>query len=79
MAYNFLEDPIDPSHSPSKTGRNLVPWMALIVFDSDELLVSPDDSISIGLKNQSDPTKDIPSYVPEKLPANGAFQMTIGD
>ena len=50
----------------------MVPWMALMVFDSDELTVLPADATSIGLAN-------IASYVPSKLPGNGAFPMMVGE
>ncbi|CZR65010.1 uncharacterized protein PAC_14910 [Phialocephala subalpina] len=91
VGYDFLGNPIDPSHKPSIGGRNLVPWMAVVVFDPGELLLSPADAASIGLINSTDPatydpTKDIKTpnstvstYIPTKLPSDGAYQMTIGD
>lgn len=100
VAYKFLSDPIDPDPDTGK-GRNLVPWLALVTFDPDELLVSPADAIDIGLQiipkepevpvvptNPTNTTESstspkpvtvISSYDPEKLPANGAFQMTVGE
>ncbi|KAH7356949.1 hypothetical protein BKA65DRAFT_218378 [Rhexocercosporidium sp. MPI-PUGE-AT-0058] len=96
IAYKFLSDPIDLDAKGK--GRNLVPWMALVTFDPDELLVSPADAIDIGLQvvppssatavagstaaDSTDPPAPvtvIPSYDPEKLPANGAYQMSVGE
>ncbi|KAK0100918.1 hypothetical protein ONS95_007360 [Cadophora gregata] len=96
VAYKFLSDPIDLG-SDGK-GRNLVPWMALVTFDPEELLVTPVDAIDIGFHVLPSPeatslagsrtpeTIDPPmpvtviaSYDPEKLPANGAYQMTVGE
>lgn len=50
----------------------MVPWMALVVFDTDELVLQPSDAASIGLTS-------IASYMPAKLPANGSFDMAIGE
>ncbi|KAH8654009.1 hypothetical protein BGZ60DRAFT_435848 [Tricladium varicosporioides] len=77
--YKFLSDPIDPSTTPGPSGRNLVPWMALIAFDPSELQVSGDDAIAIGLSVPDKPDASIKSYVASKLPADGAFQMQIGE
>ncbi|KAG4435923.1 hypothetical protein IFR05_008580 [Cadophora sp. M221] len=96
VAYKFLSDPIDLDAKGK--GRNLVPWMALVTFDPDELLVSPADAINIGLQvipspkatagagptaadttDPPEPVTVIPSYNPEKLPENGAYQMSVGD
>lgn len=79
VSYSFLSDPIDPSTTPGPTGRNLVPWMALIAFDPSELQVSETDATAIGLSVPSKPADGIQSYVPTKLPADGAFQMKIGE
>lgn len=67
-------DPLDPDPTSAdpKLGRNMVPWMAIIVFDTDELIVPPTDAASTGLTS-------IASYIPDKLPADGAFPMDIGE
>jgi hypothetical protein len=63
----------DPRNPPSPRGfRNMVPWMALLVFDPDELKVTPGDASSTGLAG-------IPSYDSQKLPLDGAFPARIGD
>lgn len=79
VSYSFLSDPIDPSTTPGPSGRNLVPWMALIAFDPSELQVSETDAVEIGLSVPSKPETGIQSYIPSKLPANGAFQMKVGE
>ncbi len=80
IAYDFLSEPIDLD-PVSGQKRNLVPWMALVVFDPEELLISTTDATAIGLMtiNNNVTTYNVSSYDPTKLPANGAFQMTIGD
>jgi hypothetical protein len=79
LKYKFLQDPIDPNIKPSPSGRNLVPWMALVVFDPDELVVSQNDAVEVGLIDAGASTSNIASYDPSKLPSNGAFQMTVGE
>jgi hypothetical protein len=69
--YPFLEKPFDPEPNGGQP-RSMVPWMAVLVFSPDELLVNDNDAVATGLKK-------ITSYVPTKLPANGAFEMTVGD
>ena len=61
-----------PRFAASKDGRSMVPWMAVVVFETEELTVQPDEAVTIGLSGVS-------SYSPQKLPANGAFSMTVGD
>ncbi|KAF8851876.1 hypothetical protein BDZ45DRAFT_678781 [Acephala macrosclerotiorum] len=79
VSYSFLSDPIDPSTTPGPSSRNLVPWMALITFDPSELQVSEADATAIGLNDPGKPDDGIESYMPSKLPADGAFQMKIGE
>lgn len=90
---------------PSRTGslRSMVPWLALVVFDTGDpplpvnqpssnkaldsttvpktgdLYVSPDNAVALGLVASDKTTNIIPSYNPQKLPPDGAYQMAIGD
>lgn len=68
--YDFLKQPFD--NDPDGSPRSMVPWMALLVFSPDELLVSGADATATGLSN-------IESYIPTKLPSNGAFPMTVAN
>lgn len=77
IAYNFCNDPIDPDPTRGSVGRNLVPWMALVVFDPEELVITQTDAIAIGLMDGTTFKSNIASYVPDKLPSNGAFQMMV--
>ena len=71
IALDTEDDPSGRSTSPSDNGRNLVPWMALLVFRPEELQVTPDEANNLKLSG-------MPSYNAVKLPANGAFPMTVG-
>lgn len=63
-------DPKDPS---KKIGfRNMVPWMALMVFDPAELKVSPPEATAVGLDKLS-------TYNAQSLPLDGAFSMKVGE
>jgi hypothetical protein len=63
--YDWLAEPVD-------SNRNMVPWLAVIVFDAEDLAVSPADAAATGLTA-------VASYNPAKLPEDGAFPMSIGD
>lgn len=82
LRYAGSEDPFhgpvdpDPTKDPldeKKTVgyRNMVPWMALLVFDPEELRV-PAENVPKGLGS-------ISSYDPNKLPLDGAFPMKVGE
>lgn len=77
IAYSFCSDPIDPDPARGSEGRNLVPWMGLVVFDPEELVITQSDAIAIGLMDGTTFKSNVASYVPDKLPSNGAFQMMV--
>jgi hypothetical protein len=56
----------------SHSGHNLMPWIAVLVFEQNDLLVPPEDAKLLQLDGMN-------SYNPLKLPANGAFAMTVGE
>jgi hypothetical protein len=80
-----FKGPVDPDPSdPTSGGRNMTPWMALLVFDPAELVVQSIDAIGIGLASISSigitsSGTPVPAYIPTKLPGNGAYAMTVGD
>ncbi|KAH0562327.1 hypothetical protein GP486_002981 [Trichoglossum hirsutum] len=76
--YPFLDGPIDKDTVRSRPGRNMVPWMAVVVFDPEELLVSPGDAKATGL-DQIASYKEIGLSGNVKPPPNGAYPMTVGD
>jgi hypothetical protein len=55
----------------------MVPWMAVVVFDPEELLVQPAEAGTTGLDGIT--FGGVASYNSQKLPANGTFPMAIGD
>jgi hypothetical protein len=58
---------------PSIDGHNLMPWMGLLVFKPSDLIVAPPDAALLGLTSSG-----MQAYDPTKLPANGSYQMTVG-
>jgi hypothetical protein len=79
-----FKGPVDPDPSDPSIGRNMTPWMALVVFDAAELLVQPTDATNIGLASISSigitsTGTPVPAYMPTKLPGSGAYAMTVGD
>ena len=84
----WLQGPVDNGTSQSdqhwtEDGHNFTPWLALMVFEKfgtvgkdadaqDDLAFGPDDAKKLGIS-------DFKSYDPAKLPANGAFAMSVGD
>ncbi|KAK5455895.1 hypothetical protein LTS15_005213 [Exophiala xenobiotica] len=55
----------------SDSGHNLMPWLAVLVFQQEELLVGTGDAGLLQLDGMQ-------SYNSLKLPADGAFAMTVG-
>ncbi len=75
---HWMRQPIDTADANDKLGHNFVPWMGLLVFQPDELVVDDATAGKLGLKAIK--TKDgTPAYDATKLPANGAFPMAVGD
>ena len=65
--------PLDPDPKPNADGHNLMPWMGLLVFKPADLIVDRTAANTLGI------TANGPqAYDPTKLPANGAYQMTVG-
>lgn len=54
-------------------GHNFMPWLALMVFRPEELLVDSTDATKLGLLAQG-----MQSYHPTKLPNDGAYPMSVG-
>jgi hypothetical protein len=77
IGYDFLKGPIDIDGK--NKARNLVPWMALLVFDPEELLIPDADAGLTGLKSITEKFSGKIPYNSEKLPGNGAFQMAVAD
>jgi hypothetical protein len=67
-----VDTPTDTNLTPDPNGRNLMPWIGLLVFQPDELKVGDTDAKLLKLDG-------IKSYNASNLPANGAFAMTVGD
>lgn len=79
--------PIDADQDDDR--GNIVPWLALMVFKADDLIVPQDAADALGLSNimggkvadstgSSQPTTT-KIYNEQKQPASGAFSMTVGD
>jgi hypothetical protein len=66
---NSLES--DPQ--PHADGHNFMPWMGLLVFKPADLIVDGPSANTLGLTADG-----IGAYDATKLPANGAYQMTVG-
>ncbi|KAH8901389.1 hypothetical protein GQ53DRAFT_814848 [Thozetella sp. PMI_491] len=66
---NWETQPVDGPQE--RRGRNFVPWLALMVFEPDELKVEQPAAALLKLDQ-------IPSYNSASLPANGSFSMTVG-
>lgn len=74
----FVYGPRDPeSPSDPKTYRSMVPWLALIVFDPDELRLSTvDEAQKLKIPGFEDASK---VDMNKQQNANGTFSMNIGD
>ncbi|KAH8882539.1 hypothetical protein GQ53DRAFT_847524 [Thozetella sp. PMI_491] len=74
---NWMLGPIDKD--PSETlGHNLVPWLALLVFQPDDLKL--DSSAANAMRLDTIKAKNgTYLYNSAKLPANGAFDMSVGN
>ena len=77
LSYDWLKEPTDPDPAQSGAPRNMVPWMAVVVFDPEELLVQPTEASTTGLDGIT--FGGVASYNSQKLPADGAFPMAVGD
>ncbi|KAJ9607109.1 hypothetical protein H2200_008181 [Cladophialophora chaetospira] len=86
ITYHFLKQPFNPpsatpaagpAPTPDANPHSMVPWMAVVVFSPDELLVSQTEATAIGLDKIQLASQNV--YTSTKLPANGAFSMTVKD
>ncbi|KAF1950574.1 hypothetical protein CC80DRAFT_577196 [Byssothecium circinans] len=70
---DLASDITEPAPVPAKgpKGRNLMPWLALLVFQPEELRVTADEAKLLHLDQMK-------SWVPTKTPVNNAFAMTVG-
>jgi hypothetical protein len=65
-------DSLEPDPKPNADGHNFMPWMALLVLKPADLLVNQPDANALGLM-----ASGMQAYDATKLPANGAYQMTV--
>lgn len=65
--------PLNPDPQPNADGHNFMPWMGLLVFKPADLIVDQTAAQTLGI------TANGPqAYDSSRLPANGAYQMTVG-
>lgn len=67
------KDTFDVNPITDSDGHNFMPWLALLVFQPSELVVSDGDAKMLGLKADG-----MTAYNPLKLPPDGAYQMSVG-
>jgi len=63
---------LETEPQPNPDGHNFMPWMGILVFKPSDLTVDGPSASDLGLTADG-----MQSYDPTKLPANGAFQMTV--
>lgn len=67
-----------PFIGPSTDKRESVPWLAVIVFDPEDLLLSADEITALGIPTvliiSTDPTT---KASPTKVPPGGAYPMSV--
>jgi hypothetical protein len=69
----------DPFRGPSAGNRESVPWLAVVVFDPEELILDASEISSLKIPTMPVISADGAAPSPTKVPPSGAYPMSVQD
>jgi len=66
-----------PFNGPQSNNRESAPWLAVVVFDPEELLLAADEITTLGIPTMPIISVDGTAASPTKVPPSGAYAMSV--